>query len=766
MGGNSEKNVVGRRYPLGETQGVRLKIASPQEFKDSLESVTGLSHAFSASMDSDLELIITKLGPSSTVDVKARSTFWRIVNEKLDSNKTAFAELYRWLAENRSPLNFKEKKLVEMRLNANDVGLASQILQNKFPNLLDVGSKLREMGFLNEQEAKQRLKLELKNPSKLRRLQKRDVSQDISHSLAAYWLWSNWEPSQLFSHFSGIHHETEVDYLEFLRSQNPELFQRKRSLVMRFYQGNGSPQSNHFELGDWIRSEWLKMDNHGFLILSVEVEQRQAAEAWDIVEKTKLFAERFHEKPLENMFFRHKEIRQESEDFYGEAVPLGEWQLASEGFTYRDTFVIKDQAGEIVRLVAVFQKNLRDETLLNCPGCRSTKVQGDSYPTLGVKSWECNNLLCPDRSIYNRGRRYQFRSVLYHSAMDDPRNEIPIGLISYLQRDVVQDQGLTTLTDALIRSYSMAGDVVCLIGIEKPNLEVMGRSIITEESPENSADDLSNLSFIRRIRIPSPGKLDVEMSKLPDSEVICGDSGLSLQALGGNIIGRAVTSPPYFNARDYSTWPNIYTYFSDMARIAQEVFRTLKPGGLYVYNIFDYFDNDRTIAFSDMGRRRINLASPTIAIFKTLGFELVGCDVWDKGDIQGNRGFNGGNRTPFYQSPFNCWEHVLIFRKPSDNSFTEDFGRVLRLSPVFKIIKGENTYGHTAPYPKELVDHYLEGLEPGEIVLDPFAGSGTTALSALEKGLLPLMLELHDDYANLIRSRIADKRVQLEAGLF
>ena len=61
------------------------------------------------------------------------------------------------------------------------------------------------------------------------------------------------------------------------------------------------------------------------------------------------------------------------------------------------------------------------------------------------------------------------------------------------------------------------------------------------------------------------------------------------------------------------------------------------------------------------------------------GFQVRGNIVWDKGDIEGKRGFNAGNFSPFYQAPFNCWEHVLVFRKPGTNGIiTHRFGNSAR----------------------------------------------------------------------------------------
>jgi DNA modification methylase len=245
----------------------------------------------------------------------------------------------------------------------------------------------------------------------------------------------------------------------------------------------------------------------------------------------------------------------------------------------------------------------------------------------------------------------------------------------------------------------------------------------------------------------------------------------------------AVTSPPYYNARDYAQWPNMYCYLHDMLDINTEVFRTLKPGALYLYNVFDYFDNENTIVFSAMGQRRMVLSAYTVDLFRRIGFDLIGNVVWDKGDIEGKRGFNAGNFSPYYQAPFNCWEHVLVFRKPEGNGSKSNgkhnsrhstvgaqlVGRVLRQQPVMKMIRGENVHGHTAPFPDKLPELLVSRLNRGDTVLDPFGGSLTTGRIAERYGVRSVCIERYEEYCQLgLRLRQATKiavlaeRAQLE----
>ncbi|MGH9429817.1 MAG: DNA-methyltransferase, partial [Terriglobia bacterium] len=211
-----------------------------------------------------------------------------------------------------------------------------------------------------------------------------------------------------------------------------------------------------------------------------------------------------------------------------------------------------------------------------------------------------------------------------------------------------------------------------------------------------------------------------------------------------------VTSPPYYNAREYSQWANIYTYLYDMYNINRQVFRILKPGALYLFNIFDYFDNENNVSLSAMGEKRMILGAYIVDIFRRVGFSCVGNVVWDKGEIEGKRGFNNGNFSPYYQAPFNCWEHIFVFQKPPGPADLADrLPRLIEQKPVIKMIQGNNVHGHSAPFPEAIPVLLADLLRPGAVILDPFAGSMTTALVARKLGKRSICVEKDPQYFEL-----------------
>ncbi len=146
-------------------------------------------------------------------------------------------------------------------------------------------------------------------------------------------------------------------------------------------------------------------------------------------------------------------------------------------------------------------------------------------------------------------------------------------------------------------------------------------------------------------------------------KIIWGNCLKVLQGMDSESIHVMVTSPPYYNARDYSQWKNIREYLEDMRKIIREAYRVLDNHRVFVFNVGDIFDNDNLTTKSVWGKRRLPLGAYFIKIFEEEGFTFVDDLIWDKGEVQTERHKSGNRPYPFYQYPVNCYEHILVFHK-------------------------------------------------------------------------------------------------------
>ena len=152
-------------------------------------------------------------------------------------------------------------------------------------------------------------------------------------------------------------------------------------------------------------------------------------------------------------------------------------------------------------------------------------------------------------------------------------------------------------------------------------------------------------------------------SKESNKKIIWGDCYEALKKMKNESIQCMVTSPPYYNAREYSQWENLDKYFKDMEKIIKECYRVLDNHRVFVFNVGDIFDNDNLYTTSVWGKRRLPLGAYFIQLFEKVGFTFIDDIIWDKGEVQSERHKNGDRPYPFYQYPMNCYEHILIFHK-------------------------------------------------------------------------------------------------------
>jgi DNA modification methylase len=706
--------------------------------------------------------VITKIDSAALKPKSERfkGLFYSVKN-KLKLNAKRAQRLYDLAASRSITFNYREKADIIACLDRNDLDGVKSVLRRKPRALVELCSILNNELPVSDEDSLSALKRECQQTTNPR---SKEVDYTMTNrmleAMFSGFFFESFERQSL--HYAIVQKTTpyEPDYWRYLHDGREHLFDRENAIW--FAHIDQSWVSGHYEqlrerVSSFVTEAYAKLSNHGVLCLFIDkltIEGR--SRSWELAADVTLYAERFDTEVLDKGYFQRAAIEEECRRYIAElGQSAGAFEVANGGFSYMDCIVTRANPKDATnRMLLIFQKHLRDETLLPCPACRSTNVQGNSYSSLGIRSWECQNYVCSERSKSNRGKRYSFLSLLKQRALEDEKSVVPAESIQMWRRDVV----LANVDDALemvVRHYSIAGDKVVALASNAPNA-IAGRRIHTAILPEDGSTLFKNFSqspffdrfLVEKATINQPNVIE----KGDDNfKVLQGDAYEALQTLNENSVDGAVTSPPYYNAREYAQWSNIYCHMYDMFNIARQVFRVLKPGSLYLYNLFDYFDNDRTITFSAMGDKRLSLSALTVHAFRSAGFWMMGNIVWDKGEIEGKRGFNRGNASPYYQAPFNCWEHVLVFAKPGTEALSS-FSKLptyLRCKPVIKMVRGQNTHGHTAPFPDAIPELLTSLLPKDACVIDPFAGSMTTGRVAERRGLRSISIERDADFVEL-----------------
>ena len=234
------------------------------------------------------------------------------------------------------------------------------------------------------------------------------------------------------------------------------------------------------------------------------------------------------------------------------------------------------------------------------------------------------------------------------------------------------------------------------------------------------------------------------------------------------------TSPPYGSLKEYPDHPGqlgnlpVYDEFLDeLDHVWRECLRILVPGGRVACVV-----GDVCISRRRGGRHYVLPLSGDIQVrARQLGFDNLTPIRWLK---VANVALEASRSSRYLGKPNlpngivkNDLEHILFFRKPGGyRKPTEEMERRSRIetedymryfAPVWSDIRGQLRKGHPAPYPIEIPRRLVRMFSfAGDTVVDPFCGTGTTALAAMELGRNSISYEIDPSYVTLAEDRLRD----------
>lgn len=677
-------------------------------------------------------------------------TFIEAVNNKLDLNASAYQEVLDYAFKIHVKFNYKQKHNIREMLDRGDTATFKQFLDE---NGVADDSYMKHFNPIDEDTTFKELKNLIQTDQKY---------NDVIASIFSRYCFNLFDWNISRECFSGD--IVKEDFFDYIGTKYPDMCMRNHA--MAFVDASSSLKEEDYLKGcnnllNTIREIYRNLNNHCDMIICVPSIDVDNGRQWKLYSDIILYAEKHIKEKIDKTYFRWKKIGDITKKYIDAITPYNaEFDVAFQGFVFKDCFVIGEKKDYF--LLLVFEKNKRDERIVNCPACYSKEIQGNSYPILNVRSWECENPLCPDRSKYNRGKRYAFMSLYRQKQLQDEENYIPEQSIAKWHLDCIKPCSLPEIFEMAVRHYSCTGDEIDVYtAMKRRSKNFLKRRINYHEIKECQSDIRKAFKessyFYRYLQENHKPIGEFRNCIIGKANVYCGDSFDVLRTIPNSSIDGAVTSPPYYNAKTYSQWKNIYCYLYDMYNISKETYRVLKSGAVYLFNIFDYFDNENTVSLSAMGDKRMILGAYMIDIFQRIGFEIVGNIIWNKGEIQGNRRFNQGNLTPYYQAPLNCWEHIFILSKGKpNNKFSELVSQIVDIRPVVKMIRGKNVLGHDAPYPNDIPEIIIKHMSANDVILDPFLGSGTTSIVANRFGVASIGIEKSENYYELCKKRICE----------
>lgn len=252
-----------------------------------------------------------------------------------------------------------------------------------------------------------------------------------------------------------------------------------------------------------------------------------------------------------------------------------------------------------------------------------------------------------------------------------------------------------------------------------------------------------------------------------------------MRLLDGNCVDLCVTSPPYDDLRTYndsSKWD-----FEVFKQVADELYRVLKPGAVLVWVV-----GDAVIKGGE------SMSSFRQALyFGDLGFKLHDTMIYEKNGCAFPARRDGNRYSQIFEYMFvfskdtkpntanlicdkeNRWAGHTTFGKASYRNVKGELVErnikpIPKTSPRNNIwrynngkgytTKDDYAYEHPAMYPEALArDHILSWSNPGDLVLDPFMGSGTTAIMAYDTDRNFIGFEIDQKYFSICQRRISER---------
>ena len=249
--------------------------------------------------------------------------------------------------------------------------------------------------------------------------------------------------------------------------------------------------------------------------------------------------------------------------------------------------------------------------------------------------------------------------------------------------------------------------------------------------------------------------------KITSPLLIVGDSAKTLRQLEDESIQLIFTSPPYYNAREYSDYTSYDEYLSRMKAIFCACCRILEDGRFMIVNVSPVITKRPGREFESI---RYPIHYDMHRILTEAGYYFIDEIIWVKPEPSVPDRISGYRQTrkPLSYKPNCITESIMIYRKncaflldrnmKAYDDYDRHDGEEIDTSNCWYIAPKYDK-NHPAVFPEELCRKILRYYSfEGDTVLDPFAGSGTLGRVARRMGRIPVMCEMNEDYAAVIDS--------------
>ena len=264
---------------------------------------------------------------------------------------------------------------------------------------------------------------------------------------------------------------------------------------------------------------------------------------------------------------------------------------------------------------------------------------------------------------------------------------------------------------------------------------------------------------------------DIIVNEFPNKllNTIIDSSCENMKDIPNNSLHLMITSPPYNVSKEYDNDLSLNEYLSLLKNCFTETYRVLVDGGRACINI------------ANIGRKPyIPLSDYVSKIMIEIGFNMRGEIIWNKSAGAGISTAWGSFQSASNPILRDVHEYILIFSKGNYKRERDKEEKELRKDNITKEefiewtksvwtmnTESAKRIGHPAPFPEELPNRLIKLFSfTNDIVIDPFMGSGTTAIAAIKNNRNFVGYEINKEYINLANNRILNLKINAEKFLF
>ena len=259
---------------------------------------------------------------------------------------------------------------------------------------------------------------------------------------------------------------------------------------------------------------------------------------------------------------------------------------------------------------------------------------------------------------------------------------------------------------------------------------------------------------------------DIIVNEFPNEllNTIIASSCENMKDIPNNSLHLMITSPPYNVSKEYDNDLSLNEYLSLLKNCFTETYRVLVDGGRACINI------------ANIGRKPyIPLSDYVSKIMIEIGFNMRGEIIWNKSAGAGISTAWGSFQSASNPILRDVHEYILIFSKGSYKRERDKEEKELRKDNITKEefiewtksvwtmnTESAKRIGHPAPFPEELPNRLIKLFSfTNDIVIDPFMGSGTTAIAAIKNNRNFVGYEINKEYINLANNRILNLKEKI-----